>query len=94
MERVAVEAVDRELTCDPERIERHMEAVIEGERATFGSRGAMAGGAAETLEKRIAKLDQRWEGYEEMRADREMSRSGSTRGLRPWTTSTRPPVLS
>lgn len=72
LEQVVVEAVDGELICDPARLEAHMDAAIERERA--GSSPGHPGGAEEALYGRLAKLDQRREGYEQMRADGDMSR--------------------
>lgn len=52
-----------------------MDAAIERERAGSMSSGLPgAGSLAETLAERLAKLDQRRAGYEEMRADGDMSR--------------------
>ncbi|CAA9441864.1 MAG: hypothetical protein AVDCRST_MAG80-1410 [uncultured Rubrobacteraceae bacterium] len=72
LERAVVEAVDGELLQDPARLAEHMDAAIERERA--GSSLGYPGGAQEALHARLAKLNQRREGYEEMRADGDMSR--------------------
>lgn len=72
LELAVVEAVDGELLQDPARLAEHMEAAIERERE--GSSLGYPGIAEEALYTRLAKLDQRREGYEEMRADGDISR--------------------
>jgi hypothetical protein len=72
LERAVVEAVDGELLQDPARLAEHMDAAIERERA--GSSLGHPRMAEEALYARLAKLDQRREGYEEMRADGDISR--------------------
>lgn len=70
LERAVVEAVDAELLQDPERLAEHMDAAIERERKALRD----PGGATDALYARLAKIGQRREGYEEMRADGDMSR--------------------
>jgi hypothetical protein len=72
LEQAVVEAVDGELLQDPARLAEHMDAAIERERA--GSSLGHPRMAEEALYARLAKLDHRREGYEEMRADGDISR--------------------
>lgn len=70
VERAVVEYVDGELLTDPAELERQMDAAIDRERAAFSNPGT----TAEAWAERIAKCERRREGYEEMRADGDISR--------------------